>query len=73
MLSFVEVKTRATRAVGPPELSVTPAKRRRIARAAQAYLTMKNVAEQECRFDVVSVSPSADGSDWDVRLFKGAF
>jgi putative endonuclease len=71
-LAFIEVKTRTTAATGPPEWAVTPAKQRRIGKAAHDYLRRLRKKPESYRFDIVSVF-------WDeaaglrVRLIKNAF
>jgi putative endonuclease len=52
---FIEVKTRRGRGYGHPGESVTPAKRRRMARTALAFLSARGWQERPCRFDVVEV------------------
>ncbi|MBI1897177.1 MAG: YraN family protein [Acidobacteria bacterium] len=54
-LVFVEVKTRATDAFGPPEEAVDREKRRHLVRAAGEYVRRRNVPWESVRFDVVSV------------------
>lgn len=54
---FVEVKARASAAFGGPEAAVDGPKRRRLARAAEVYLSEKGLAECPARFDVVAVTP----------------
>jgi len=71
-LAFVEVKTRTTEDAGPPELAVSRAKQKRIAKAAYDYLRRLKKKPTSYRFDIVSVF-------WDneaglrVRLIKNAF
>jgi putative endonuclease len=71
-LAFVEVKTRTTEVTGPPELAVSRAKQKRIAKAAYDYLRRLRKKPESYRFDIVSVF-------WDqaaglrVRLIKNAF
>ncbi|MBI4165463.1 MAG: YraN family protein [Acidobacteria bacterium] len=71
-LAFVEVKTRTTEDSGPPELAVSRAKQKRIAKAAHDYLRRLRKQPASYRFDIVSVF-------WDeaaglrVRLVKNAF
>ena len=55
-LVFVEVKTDRSGEFGPPELWVTPAKRRQIAKVASSYLTRNPVSGLEARFDVIGVN-----------------
>lgn len=52
---LVEVKTRRTVAKGSPEEAVTPAKRRRYARLADAYLQSAGLMEVAVRFDVIAL------------------
>ncbi|MHB1340235.1 MAG: YraN family protein [Coriobacteriia bacterium] len=54
-LVVIEVKTRTTEAKGTPEAAVTPAKQRRIARIAEAYLSIAGLEPAGVRFDVVTV------------------
>jgi putative endonuclease len=64
-LAFVEVRYRAGAAFGGAAASVGPAKRRKLARAAQAWLGAHRAhASAPCRFDVVAVAPGGDGCDW---------
>jgi putative endonuclease len=53
---FVEVRFRAGTAFGTPQETVTPAKRRRIIRAALAY-AQSRAPDAPLRFDVVAISP----------------
>ena len=57
-LVFVEVKTRSLPQGGgiPPLAAFTPAKQRKMVRAAQAYLAAHNLWHLPCRFDLVCVS-----------------
>jgi putative endonuclease len=55
---FVEVKTRTSEAFGRPSDAVGPAKRKRIARAAKAYLSRKGYEDRKARMDVLSVDLS---------------
>jgi putative endonuclease len=60
-LVFVEVRQRAGRSHGGAAASITPAKIRRLVRAAQFYL-LRFAHTPPCRFDVVAI----DGGrlDW---------
>jgi putative endonuclease len=59
-LVFVEVRQRADRRHGGAAASITPAKLRRLARAAQYYL-LRFAHTPPCRFDVVAI----DGGQLD--------
>ena len=66
-LVFVEVRRRANDRFGGAAVSVDAAKRRKLARAAQAWLSShRPFAHASCRFDVVAVTPGAGGlaCDW---------
>jgi putative endonuclease len=53
-LVFVEVRQRADRRHGGAAASITPAKIRRLVRAAQFYL-LRFASVPPCRFDVVAI------------------
>ncbi len=50
-----EVKTRRTAAKGTPEAAVTPAKQRRYAKLAAAYLQASGTEDLDLRFDVITL------------------
>jgi putative endonuclease len=55
-LVFIEVKTRRTERTGTPDEAVTPAKQRRVARVADAYLRAESVdPDSPVRFDAVAI------------------
>ncbi|QNA98224.1 YraN family protein [Massilia sp. Se16.2.3] len=58
---FVEVRQRADRRHGGAAASITPAKIRRLVRAAQVYLQRLPVTPP-CRFDVVAID--GDQLEW---------
>jgi putative endonuclease len=60
---FVEVRMRRNARFGGALASVDVGKRRKLARAAQAWLAMHpRMAQAPCRFDVVAVGAEAEGS-----------
>lgn len=64
---FVEVRFRRNNHFGGAAVSVDAAKRRKIARASQAWLNShRQYANAGCRFDVVAVMPGDSGlhCDW---------
>ena len=66
-LVFVEVRFRRNTRFGGAAVSVDAGKRRKIARAAQAWLSShRQYSAAPCRFDVVAVSPAGDelGCEW---------
>jgi putative endonuclease len=54
-LVFVEVKTRASTSLGPPEVSVTPVKQYHMLSAAQAYLQAHPEITSDWRIDVIAI------------------
>lgn len=52
---FVEVKTRASDSLGPPEISITPRKQEHMLSAAQAYLQAHPHLEGTWRVDVIAI------------------
>ncbi|TLD40394.1 MAG: protein of unknown function UPF0102 [Candidatus Jettenia ecosi] len=70
---FVEVKTRHSDTYGPPELSVTEAKKRQILKVARHYITEKRIEGIDLRFDVVSVFHTPVQKYPAITLFKNAF
>jgi len=72
-IAFVEVKTRYSDAYGPPELSVTEAKKRQIARVALHYIAEKKIEDVDFRFDVVSLFHTPTKKYPEITLFRNAF
>ena len=77
-LCFVEVRSRAV-AEGKdppvaPEETVTPAKRRRVIRAAHRFVHERRCGERVIRFDVIAVRfADEDRRRPDIRHYPGAF
>ncbi|MCA1610124.1 MAG: YraN family protein [Acidobacteria bacterium] len=71
VLCFIEVKGRGGVGFGLPEESVNEEKRRRIHRAAEAWLQSARPAPGLRRFDVVSILEQKGVVS--IRLFRGAF
>ena len=69
---FVEVKTRSSRTWGDPETAVTPAKRRKLCRAAAAFAARNRLREHPLRFDVIAVLLE-DGLEPELKHYKDAF
>lgn len=72
LLVFVEVKTRLGSGFGRGAESVGPEKRRRLARAAGAFLAKRESFERPCRFDVVEVERDRSG-EWRFSHIEDAF
>jgi putative endonuclease len=71
ILAFIEVKTRRSRAFGPPALAVTIEKQRHLVKASQMYLTQRGKAHELCRFDVVTIE--MDAHTLRIEVIKNAF
>ena len=58
---FVEVRYRRNASFGGAAVSIDASKRRKIARAAQAWLSShRQFAQASCRFDVMTVAPGSN-------------
>jgi putative endonuclease len=68
---FVEVKSRRGTLLGAPEEAVTPAKQRRLIRAAQYYLVQRSQEQRSYRIDVVAVEVAPSGKLLGVRHYPG--
>ena len=74
VLCFIEVKTRTDDSFAPPSTAVTKEKQKHILSVAKAYLRrLPGGVRPPCRFDVVSVVPSASVGPPEISLRKGAF
>lgn len=69
---FVEVKTRASSSLGPPFLSVTKAKQRRMVKNALSYLKGRGLIDSSWRIDVVSVTIDYHNNAADIELIENA-
>lgn len=70
-LVFSEVKTRANAKFGMPQQAVTPAKQKRLCKAALEYLCVHDYAAYNMRFDVLALTKTVDG--YRVEWFPNAF
>lgn len=66
VVCFVEVKGRRGVGYGSPAEAVTLEKRRRIFRAAEAWLSRRGRLDSRCRFDVVSILDGSDGREMEI-------
>ncbi len=58
---FVEVKSRRSQTYGPPEESITRAKREKLIQTAYAYLSSTKHQDIHWRIDVVAIDMDRDG------------
>ena len=59
VVAFVEVKTRLTRTLGPPEISITPRKREHMRASAEYYIQQHPELTNDWRIDVIAVQIQA--------------
>jgi len=71
-LVFVEVRTRRGRELGTPEASITAAKRARLIRVAQSYLSEFEPEESDWRIDVVAVELKKSGKLVRIEVYENA-
>jgi putative endonuclease len=70
-LVFVEVKARHGARMGAPEEAVTPAKQRRLIRAAESYLLAHHQEQRTFRIDVIAIDVASSGELLDIRHYPG--
>jgi len=70
---FVEVRSRADERHGSPAESVDWRKRRKLIRAAQAYLFEIGGGDHPCRFDVITLVTESAGIGEQVLHYENAF
>jgi putative endonuclease len=71
-LVFVEVKYRGTDAYGDPEYAITKSKQKQIKKLAAIYLYEKDIIDQTCRFDVVTIK-HLPGEEAEINHYIDAF
>ncbi|AFH48343.1 Putative endonuclease [Ignavibacterium album JCM 16511] len=71
-LVFVEVKTRNTMDFGDPAYAINKKKMTQLKKLAELYLAEKNIMEQDCRFDVITVL-MIDSDNPIIEHFENAF
>jgi putative endonuclease len=70
-LCFIEVKTRTSDEIAPPQMNVDLRKRRQIARAARGYRRMFGLMDARYRYDVVTVIAKPGDGRPRIELLKG--
>lgn len=70
---FVEVKTRRSETAGRPALAVDDLRRRRMTRAATAFLKSHGLLEYPARFDIVEVVWPAEARRPTITHHENAF
>jgi putative endonuclease len=69
---FVEVRTRADEKFGPPESSITHAKKTKLLRTARYFLATQKIEDRPFRFDVVAIVLGQKGRE-QIRHYENAF
>ncbi len=69
---FVEVRTRADVSFGPPEASITNAKKKKLLRTARYFLATHNIADRPFRFDIVAIVLN-ESDQPQINHYKNAF
>jgi len=62
VVTFVEVKTRASSSLGPPEISITPRKEEHMRNAAEYFIQQHPELVNDWRIDAITIQIQADGS-----------
>lgn len=70
---FIEVKTRTSDRFGAPEESVSAAKRKRLLRAAWAFLQEREMIDTSWRIDVVAIEASPNWTIQRLDHYQSAF
>jgi putative endonuclease len=68
----VEVKTRASAAMGEPEEAVTPSKQRKLILTLQTYLMEKGDEQRPYQLDVIAVRIAPGGAHLETRHYAAA-
>lgn len=69
-LVFIEVKTRWSKAFGPPEEAVTPWKLKSIIKTGQYFKMLHPKLPESLRIDVIAISLSPGGGVEEIKLLK---
>jgi putative endonuclease len=69
---FVEVRTRANETFGPPESSITHAKKTKLWMTARYFLTTHKVENRPFRFDIVTIVLGQKGRE-QINHYENAF
>lgn len=73
LLVGVEVKTRASDAMGAPEEAVTPAKQRKLLLTMQTYLMEQGAEQRPYQLDVIAVRFAPNGAHLETVHYAAAF
>jgi putative endonuclease len=72
VIVFIEVKTRASKSLGPPEISITPRKREHMRNTAEYYIQQHPELTNDWRIDVITVQIQAGNLPPIIDHFENA-
>jgi len=72
-ICFIEVKTRYSKRYGMPLESINKAKQKKLYKAAQYYICLKNIHKSYFRFDAIDVTIFSTPEKPSITLIKNAF
>jgi putative endonuclease len=67
---FVEVKTRSTKSLGPPEISITPRKAEHMRSSAEYYIQQHPETNADWRIDLITIQLQPDDSPAIIDHFE---
>ena len=72
-LVFIEVRSRTDTSFGEPYETVNMKKQKKLYKLAEYYLNLKELHDRSCRFDVVSLILTPEGSVRKIDHMENAF
>ncbi len=69
---FVEVKTRSSTSLGPPEISITPRKAQHMREAAECYFQLHPEVTADWRIDLITVQLTGGNNSPVIDHFENA-
>ncbi len=72
VIAFVEVKTRASSSLGPPEISITPRKEEHMRSAAEYFIQQHPESINDWRIDAITIQIQANNSPPLIDHFENA-
>jgi putative endonuclease len=67
---FVEVKTRSSKGLGPPEISITPRKAEHMRSSAEYYIQQHPETNADWRIDLITIQLQSDDSPAIIDHFE---
>ncbi|MEQ8172422.1 MAG: YraN family protein [Candidatus Eremiobacterota bacterium] len=72
-LVFIEVRSRTDTSFGEPYETVNLKKQNKLYKLAEYYLNFKNLHDRDCRFDVISLLLTREGTVMKIEHIENAF